>query len=262
MLAPAPISNAAFAALLLNQSNKFVVDLPMPDSFAEAESSPSRVDASYANLPNDLNVPYASSVAFQYTITSLQGFSLTKPGIASYNFPITIGAPKTILIAMDPIVRASSDPCDDQSKLAFHDLTRMLGVQLYIDFSSASTNCSAEDPQNPNPNGLTAAKTSDSEFRIVEKFIKTTPASKERSEAFDNLKTLEDEMSGTQSPTASDSAHLRAFEDLEIYIKKFLLLPDYKVEAALAIAQLDQRRGPFHRPTNDCKSAQIMLNVT
>jgi len=134
--------------VLDNRSERYAVRLPAPDAYLAETRSPSRVSATY---PPDTSTEqdYATAVSLRYSVTSKTGFSLAgtpdagpefKPKLLPLDTPV-------VRFTIDPAEITAHDECKTHARRAFHDLTRLLGLTLYIDFPGSSGDCRKNDPQ-------------------------------------------------------------------------------------------------------------------
>jgi hypothetical protein len=125
---------------------RYVIRLPKPDAYTAARRFLSRVGPSY---PPDASTEqnYVTFVSFRYSVSSLNGFSLSgTPDTGTFN---------PLLLQLDnPTIRfaieqpdAPPDPCHNHSRIAFRETVKFLGLKLYVDFPSDSANCHKTDPQ-------------------------------------------------------------------------------------------------------------------
>ena len=126
---------------------RYAIRLPKPDAYIAETRFLSRVGSIYppeASTEQD----YISAVSLRYSVNSKTGFSLAGTQDAGAAF-------KPLLLQLDtPIVRFEINPdgyvadaCNTHPRQAFHDLTQLLGLALYVDFPSSPADCHKKDPQ-------------------------------------------------------------------------------------------------------------------
>jgi len=136
-----------------SKSVRYVIRLPKPEEYVVASRSKSRLDAKY---PPDASTEkeYASGVSLRYDVSNLNGFSLT--GVLDDNtpfnpLPLKVETP-VIRFVIHPAQQDNPmDKCDTHSREGFRDLTKLLGLTLYVDFPDYTDDCHHKDPQKPAP---------------------------------------------------------------------------------------------------------------
>jgi hypothetical protein len=129
------------------RGDRYVIRLPKPIAYVAETRYPSRVGDKYPPDPTTEH-DYATAVALRYDITSKTGFSLAgTPDVGAAFKPVLFEVnTESIRFTIDP-VEMSSDECNTHSRSAFHELTRLLGVTLYVDFPGSPEGCHKKDPQ-------------------------------------------------------------------------------------------------------------------
>lgn len=129
---------------------RYAIRLPKPDAYLAETRYRSRVGASY---PPDASTEqdYATSVALRYTVSSKTGFSLagTQDVGGAFNpLLLELGAP-FVRFDIEPMGDPNLDLCGDHSRASFHELTRLLGLTLFVDFKRHGDwgDCHKKDPQ-------------------------------------------------------------------------------------------------------------------
>jgi hypothetical protein len=126
---------------------RYAIRLPQPDAFVPAHRHRSRASSTY---PPDASTEkeYATAASLRYTVTSLDGFSLSgTPDSGTFNpLPLQVDTPH-IRFAIDP--NEDDDVCNTHSRQAFHDTMQLVGLTLYVDFAENPGNCHDKDPQVP-----------------------------------------------------------------------------------------------------------------
>jgi hypothetical protein len=133
----------------LDKKGLYAVRLPKPASYVAETRSVSRVGKTY---PPDTSTEqdYASAIALRYNVSNSAGFQLAgaqdtggaiKPVLLELNT-------RVVRFTIDPIqVPLSDEPCHTHAREAFHDLTRLMGLTLYVDFPESPADCRKKDPQ-------------------------------------------------------------------------------------------------------------------
>ncbi len=132
-----------------DKAGRYAIRLPKPEAYVEAEHFRSRAGSSY---PPDAATEkdYVTSVSLRYNVATLSGFSLAGvPDSGSFSpLPLPIETP-TINFDIDPDqVDDLSDLCSTHSRESFHDLTKLLNLNLFVDFPNDPDRCHDSDPQN------------------------------------------------------------------------------------------------------------------
>jgi hypothetical protein len=132
-------------AALGNKSGRYAIRLPRPEEIVAETRHPSRVDTQYPPQTGFKN--YASSVSLVYHVTTRTGFHLAgTPDVgATLELPPPILETPMIRFVIDP-AEITMDTCDLHSRRAFHDLTTLLGLKLFVDFRN-DDDCHKRDPQ-------------------------------------------------------------------------------------------------------------------
>lgn len=127
---------------------RYAIRMPKPDAYLAETRYLSRVGPKY---PPDASTEqdYATAVSLRYAVTSKTGFSLAgtqdagpafKPLLLDLNTP-------NVRFTIDPAEIQVHEECDTHSRAAFHDLVRLLGLTLYVDFPENPSDCHKKDPQ-------------------------------------------------------------------------------------------------------------------
>lgn len=148
----AKVDAANLQRALDSKGGHYSVRLPKPEAFVAAGRIRSRVGPTY---PPDATTEkdYATEVSLVYSVGSLSGFSLAgTPDSGSFD-PL-------LLQVESPLVRFVIEPdqyddpvdlCSLHSRASFHDLTKLVGLTLYVDFPNDPADCHKKDPQNAFP---------------------------------------------------------------------------------------------------------------
>jgi len=139
--------------VLDSKSGRYAIRLPKPDAYVPATVLNVRVDTSYPPPATSAH-EYATGASLRYHVSTLNGFSLSgTPDTGSFGgVALQVDTP-VIRFAVEP--NEGDDACHLHSRRAFHDLTQMVGLKLYLDFEDTTPYCRKTDPQNPHP--VTAA---------------------------------------------------------------------------------------------------------
>ena len=127
---------------------RYVIRLPKPDAYLAESRFRSRVGGTY---PPEASTEqeYATSISLRYAVTSKAGLSLagTKDvGGALNPVLIDLGSP-FLRFEIETANDVGSDACSHHSRQAFHDLAKLLGMTLYVDFPDSPIDCRKADPQ-------------------------------------------------------------------------------------------------------------------
>jgi len=140
------------------KSERYVIRLPKPEAYVAAMRYRSRVGASY---PPDASTErdYVTSASLRYGVTSLAGFSLAgTPDSGTFNPLLLQVDTPTITFLIDPAIGDfPTDNCSTHSREAFHELTKLLNITLYVDFPKSASGCHDKDPQKPRATKAQAA---------------------------------------------------------------------------------------------------------
>lgn len=131
---------------------RYAIRLPKPESYVAETRFESRVDSTYPPTPATQQ-NYVTAVSLVYHVTTRAGFSLTGTKDEGGAFAPQLPQLDTPMVrfVIDP-AEYPQDACYTHSRQAFHDLVRLLGVTLYVDFPDNREDCHTKDPQ------LSAAK--------------------------------------------------------------------------------------------------------
>jgi hypothetical protein len=142
------IDAQALQHALDDKSQRYVIRLPKPEAYVAAKRFVSRVGVTY---PPDASTEqnYAAFVSFQYTVGSLNGFSLAGTSdIGTFNPLLLQLETPTIRFGIEPnSLEDFTDLCHKHSRSAFRDTVKFLGLTLYVDFPNDPASCHTTDPQ-------------------------------------------------------------------------------------------------------------------
>jgi hypothetical protein len=129
-----------------DKSGRYIVRLPKPEAYVASRRFLSRVGPSYPpNAATEQN--YATFVSFRYSVSSLNGFSLSgTPDTGTFNPLLLQVDTPTIRFAIEQ-PDALNDLCHTHSRSAFRDTVKFLGLKLYVDFPNDAADCHKTDPQ-------------------------------------------------------------------------------------------------------------------
>jgi hypothetical protein len=134
--------------VLDDKSGRYVIRLPKPEAYVAASRHRSRLGASY---PPDVSTEqnYVTAVSLRYSVSSLSGFSLAGTPDSGTFKPLLLQVDTpTVSFVIDPV--QADDPfdlCKTHSREAFHHLTKLLNLTLYVDFPESPSSCHDKDPQ-------------------------------------------------------------------------------------------------------------------
>lgn len=130
--------------VLDNKAGRYAVRLPKPEAYVAAQRFHCRISSSYSfdTVPEKDCV---TSVSLRYSVSGMSGFSLSgTPDSGSLNPELLRVETPTINFTIDPV--QDDDSCNTHARQAFHDLTVLLKLTLYVDFPG-NPNCHDKDPQ-------------------------------------------------------------------------------------------------------------------
>jgi len=132
-------------AAIGNKSVRYAIRLPRPEKIVAETRYRSRVDTQYP--PQTAFKNYASSVSLIYHVSTRTGFRLEgTPDVGAIpNIPPPILETPVIRFQIDP-ADVTMDTCDNHSRQAFRDLTKLLGLKLFVGFYD-DDDCRKGDPQ-------------------------------------------------------------------------------------------------------------------
>jgi len=130
-----------------NRSERYAIRLPRPQAYVAETRHLSRVSSKYPP-ETSTEMDYVTSISLRYSVTTKTGFSLAGAQDAGAEF-------KPLLLSVDtPTVRFeltpaddTHDPCYTHARRTFHELARLLGLNLYVDFPDYQDDCHKKDPQ-------------------------------------------------------------------------------------------------------------------
>ena len=148
--AQASIDAKSLDHALRAKSERYVIRLPKPEAYVAAMRYRSRVGASYPPDPST-EKDYVTSASLRYGVSSLAGFSLAgTPDSGTFNPLLLQVDTPTISFLIDPAIGdLPLDNCSTHSREAFHDLTKLLNITLFVDFPESKSGCRDKDPQKP-----------------------------------------------------------------------------------------------------------------
>jgi hypothetical protein len=261
------ISSSTLTGVVNKNLGRYMVILPQPDGFAEAERSESEVNYPFPVDPQTAKTKYTVSVALQYTVSDLSGFKLTgTPDDVTVSFSdvnLELGVPRVVHIAIDPLPGPSPDPCDDQTKQAFKDVIDLFALKHFIDFLPypSGMDCHPEDPQNPNHPVPASARDVVKKFKDMQGFVKKTAKGNEAEKVLKELSDLTASASGTSSPLPSSTV-VQELLDVDAYLKNLSVKDSDKEKLKEFLDMLPALiSGSRHRTGVDCKAAMVMLSI-
>ena len=128
---------------------RYAIRLPKPESYVVTSTERSRVDSTYppaASTEND----YMTTVSLRYEVGALgELFLVGRPDEDSPFHPI-LAQPPVISFAVRPLFGMDGRmDCNIHLREAFHDLSKLVNLKLYVDFPEDPPECRALDPQKP-----------------------------------------------------------------------------------------------------------------
>jgi hypothetical protein len=138
--------------VLDSKSERYAVRLPKPEAYVAATHYRARAGATY---PPDASTEkdYVTSVSLRYSVTTLTGFSLAgSPDSGAFNPLLLRVETPTINFSIEPAHDPDpADKCHTHERQAFRDLTKLVNVTLFLDYSDDPNECHGKDPQNARP---------------------------------------------------------------------------------------------------------------
>lgn len=154
------IDSKSLQSAIDSHAGRYVVRLPKPETYVAARRVHSRFGTSY---PPDASTEqkYVTAVSLRYTVNSLSGFSLSgTPDSGTFNpYVLQLDLPAIHFVIEPAQADDPLDKCSLHSRQAFRDLTALLNVTAYVDFSDDAADCHGKDPQRPAPGKTTARLT-------------------------------------------------------------------------------------------------------
>jgi len=150
-IAQANISVADLQRILDTKSERYVIRLPKPEAYLAAGRFRSRVGPTYPPGAST-EKEYATSVSLRYSVSGFNGLSLSgTPNEGSFTPKLMQVEANTVNFDITPSEALAPllENCHVHTRQAFHDLTRLLNVTLYIDFPDSAASCRDRDPQKP-----------------------------------------------------------------------------------------------------------------
>jgi hypothetical protein len=136
--------------VLDNKLERYAIRLPKPEAYVAATRYRSRAGSVY---PPDASTEkdYVTSVSLRYSVSTLTGFSLAgAPDIGSFNPLLLQVETPTVNFVIEPAHDPDpADKCTTHPREAFRDLTKLLNLNLFVDFPNDPSECHDKDPQNP-----------------------------------------------------------------------------------------------------------------
>jgi hypothetical protein len=131
------------------RAERYAIRLPKPEAYVAETRFVSRVSATY---PPDASTEQAfvTAVSLRYSASSKTGFQLAGTQDAGGDFkPLLLEVNTPVLrFTIDPVeIHLHDDPCHTHAREVFRDVTRLLGLRLYIDFPESPADCHKNDPQ-------------------------------------------------------------------------------------------------------------------
>ena len=132
-----------------NRLKRYAVRLPRPEAYIAETRYVSRVGS--ISYPPDASteMDYVSAISFRYAVPTLAGFQLTgKQDVGAASLPklLQLDTP-TVRFEINPADADPRDSCHTHARQAFRDVTHLLGLTLYIDFTDSPSDCHKKDPQ-------------------------------------------------------------------------------------------------------------------
>jgi hypothetical protein len=227
-IAQAKVDAQSLQRALDNKGARYVIRLPKPEEYVVAERSRLRFGPIYPPDPST-EKEYASAISLRYNVSSKNGFTLAgAPDSGTFN-PVLLRV-ETPLIRFDIAPAQDDDPndkCDTHSREAFHNITALLNLTLFVDYPENPEDCHKHDIQLEHP--AKAEADSNSQDRLSDAFWSGRLASRQIASM--------------------------AVIDFSTPISRFLAAPPANIRGYQALALLFIQIG-------DCKPAQLILTPT
>lgn len=140
--------------VLGDKGERYAIRLPKPEAYVPSARYNSTVGSSPPpTSSNGTTKPWASAVSLQYSVGSFNTFQLagTPDSGAFPPLPLQVDTPHISFIIVPAHDDDPGDPCHTHDRRTFHELTKLLGVTLYVDFPDSPASCRDKDPQKPTP---------------------------------------------------------------------------------------------------------------
>jgi len=147
------VVNNVFNNVLSDPSlHRYAVRLPKPESYTPYTRYPSSIGSAPHPAANGIAArPWATGVALQYTVGSLSTFKVTgTPDTGIFpDFTLQLDAHQISFVITPLHDDDPTDLCYIHDRVAFHNLTTLLGVTLFVDFQGSPPTCPAVDVEKP-----------------------------------------------------------------------------------------------------------------
>lgn len=128
---------------------RYAIRLPKPEAFLVTSTERSRVDSTYppaASTEND----YMTTVSLRYYTGNLGELFLVGRPDEDGPFHPVLAQPPVISFSVRPLFgMAGRMDCNIHLREAFHDLSKLVNLKLYVDFPEDPPECRVNDPQKP-----------------------------------------------------------------------------------------------------------------
>ena len=138
--------------VLADKLERYAVRLPKPEEYKPARRFLSSVGTAPPPKSRDVPAkPWATSISLQYSVGSLTTFELkgNSDNGSFHGFPLQVDTPEINFVIYPLHNDDPDDKCFTHERQTFHDLTKLLGVNLYVDFPESPAPCLDKDPQKP-----------------------------------------------------------------------------------------------------------------
>ena len=141
-------------AALDSKAGRYAIRLPRPDAYVPASRAKSRAGSSY---PPSSEQEYATGASLRYTVSSLNGFSVSgTPDSGTFN-PVLLQVDTPFIHFMIEPTMDDDAACLTHSRKTFHDTVQLVGLTYFVDFPGYTDDCHKKDPQNASPGKVHAA---------------------------------------------------------------------------------------------------------
>jgi hypothetical protein len=129
--------------VLADKLHRYVIRLPKPETYLPAERYRSSAGPNPHPLANGVQArEWATGVSLLYSVGSLNTSQLAgTPDSGTFpTYSLQLDIPHISFI-LHPVKYDQSDKCYPHEKRAFRDLTGLLGITLYLDYTDSPSNC-------------------------------------------------------------------------------------------------------------------------
>jgi hypothetical protein len=128
--------------------SRYAIRLPKPEAYVVAGRAKSRVGTTFP-APASGEGEHATAAALRYSVSTLSGWSLGGTTDTGPFNPLLlqVDAPIVRFVIEPAQMDDPTDKCETHSRESFRDLTKLLGIVLYVDFPDYTSACQSSDVQ-------------------------------------------------------------------------------------------------------------------